>query len=188
MVHWILSGFIHKGTQVQSFTPKCFIVNTFILLEVPLCYEVWTPLAPCCFTGKSTKQALSEYQVSKHTWHTLNAGPKLNKSSTISHSHTANSSQRNPRFLKDRRNHSFGPSVPQHFKRNGSKTMTESKNMLRPKSMQTLTESSLYSSWWWAPLFHLIFHDHTTKLVYFLQQTVLGGMGRDLSRVTWQEG
>lgn len=72
---------------ILSFNLKCFVVNTFLLLEAPLFYEVWNPPAPCCFIGKNTKQALSEYQVSKHTWHTLNAGPKLNKSSTMSHSH-----------------------------------------------------------------------------------------------------
>lgn len=35
--------------------------------------------------AESGEQPLGEYRVSKHTWHALNAGPKLNKSSTVSH-------------------------------------------------------------------------------------------------------
>lgn len=148
MVHWILPHLIHtvKGHRcLVSFSLECFIVNTFLLLEVSLCYEVWNPPAPCCFTGKSTERALCEYQVSKHTWHTLNAGPKLNKSSTISHTVTHSHSQqlwKKSTIFKGRKNHSFGPSVLQRCRRQDSKTLEGNKNVLKPKWMQMLIENS----------------------------------------------
>lgn len=64
-----------------------------------------------------TTRALSEYRVSKHTWHTLNAGPKLNKSSTIPHSHrqphpTVRTERKVDKFKgTGEKNHSFSPSV-----------------------------------------------------------------------------
>lgn len=127
MVHWMFSDFIHKQRRCSL---TCFIINTLLLLEVHWCYEVWNPLAPCGFTGKITKQALREYQNLKA--HTLNAAKS--------------SRQRNLWLLKKQKNHSFGPSVPQHSKRKDGETMTVNLKQLQMFKKTSGSSKKMFTS------------------------------------------